>query len=70
MNENDIANKTETLILGVDMVEVKKQKAGTVVSIGVGGNLVNDLANGSKKAILLLFDFKEYQKIKNELGIK
>lgn len=65
MNENDVKNGTRHLELGLDLVEVKKVKAGTLVTIGIGGDHVAALANDNKKAILLIVDKAEWEKIDN-----
>ena len=66
MNENDTKNGTRHLEMGLDVVEVKKTKAGTIVSIGIGGDQVAAIANQTKVAILLLVDANELDRIQNQ----
>lgn len=60
MNDADAKNKTHLLEMGLDVTNVQKTKAGTIVSIGIGGDHVAAIANRTKIAVLLLVDADEY----------
>lgn len=64
MNVHDDEHGTRYVAACFDMVgaEYKAGQNGTVVSVGVPGNVVNDLYNGKKKPMLLLIDMEEYSK--------
>lgn len=65
MNVGDIDNKTSNVIIGNYLVSANYSKAGTTVSIGVGGNQVFDIESGKKMAILVLVDIEEYNRLKS-----
>lgn len=64
MNLADGANGTANVIIGNQIVSADYGKAGTKVTIGIGGNQVNDIMSGKKAAILVIIDMDEYNKLK------
>lgn len=65
MNVNDTNNSTMTLGVCPDLVSANKTKGGGHVTMGVPGEVVLDLlTNKNKKAILLVVDLTEYERLK------
>lgn len=63
MNMADSINGTSNVIVGNTLISATYSKAGTKVTIGVGGNQVSDLLSGEKIALLILVDMKEYKRL-------
>jgi len=63
MNAADTANGTQNLIMGVDCVETKKVSAGTIVSMGIGGDMVAAIALGKVMPVLFLVNREEFEKV-------
>lgn len=51
--------------LGVDVLELKKKKAGTEVTIGIGGDAVGAIYTGELSACLILFNKKQFDEMKS-----
>lgn len=66
INKQDAKNGTQNLMLGIDVVEVTKRKAGTVVSIGIAGDLVAAIGTGAKMAMLIVVDAAEFKKVQEQ----
>ena len=63
MNLSDIENDTQILKTGFDLVSVNYYKnKGTEITIGVGGNVVEEIGSGKIKPMLCLLDMAEYKK--------
>jgi hypothetical protein len=66
MNVNDTNNKTTTVGVCPDLVSAQKTKHGGHVTMGVPAEIVMDLlTDKNKKAILLVVDLTEYERIKS-----
>ena len=63
MNVADEANKTALLSVSPHLVEAKTAKGGGHVTMGVTAEVITQLLTGDRKAILLVFDNKEYDRI-------
>jgi hypothetical protein len=66
MNEADTKNKTANLVMGLDLVESKKVKAGTIVSMGIAGDMTGALFCDEVIPVLLLVNRAEYKKLKSK----
>jgi hypothetical protein len=66
MNVADETNKTGLLATSPYLVEAKTAKGGGHVVMGVPAEVIMQLMNGDRKALLLIFDKKEYDRIDNE----
>lgn len=65
MNVADGENKTAHVKVCPDLISANKVKAGTKITMGAPEISVYNLMNGKTKAILLLIDLDEYNKIKS-----
>jgi len=63
MNQADEANKTSLVAISPSMVEAKTAKGGGHVTMGVPAEVITQLLTGDRKAVLLVFDKKEYDRI-------
>ena len=63
MNVADEVNKTALLSLSPYLVEAKTAEGGGHVIMGVPAEIITQLMTGDRKAILLVFDKKEYDRI-------
>ena len=63
MNQADEANKTSMVAMSPFLVEAKTAEGGGHVIMGVPAWVVTQLLTGDRKAILLVFDKKEYDRI-------
>lgn len=63
MNQADEANNTSLVSISPYLVEAKTAKGGGHVIMGVPPEVIIQLMNGQRKAILLVFDKKEYDRI-------
>jgi hypothetical protein len=66
MNVADETNKTELLAMSPHLVEAKTAKGGGHVIMGVTAEVITQLMTGDRKAVLLIFDKKEYDRIFDE----
>ena len=64
----EMSRRNGRIALGLDVLGVRKTKAGTVVEVGIGGDLIGDIAAGRMAAVLLVFDRAEYDQVSKELG--
>ena len=69
MNVADEANKTALLSLSPYLVEAKTAKGGGHVIMGVPAEIITQLMTGDRKAVLLVFDKKEYDRIDKQTQI-
>lgn len=53
--------------LGVDVVELKKVKAGTEVTVGIGGDVVGSVYTGDLSVCLILFNKKQFDETRRAL---
>jgi len=67
MNVADETNKTALLSISPYLVEAKTAKGGGHVTMGVTAEVITQLITGDRKAILLVFDKKEYDRIDKQL---
>jgi hypothetical protein len=65
MNVNDDKNKTETVGVCPDFIELKQTKQGGIVTMGIPVSESMKVFTGEKKPVLLLIDMKEYNRIEN-----
>lgn len=63
MNQADEANKTALVSVSPHLVEAKTASGGGHVVMGVPAEVITQLLTGDRKAILLVFDKKEYDRI-------
>lgn len=63
MNQADEANKTSLVAMSTSMVEATTAKGGGHVIMGVPSEVIMQLLTGYRKAILLVFDKREYDRI-------
>ena len=63
MNVADEVNKTALLSVSPHLVEAKTAKGGGHVVMGVSAEVITQLMTGDRKAVLLVFDKKEYDRI-------
>lgn len=63
MNVADETNKTALLSVSPYLVEAKTAKGGGHVTMGVPAEVITQLITGDRKAILLVFDKNEYDRI-------
>jgi len=66
MNANDEANGTATLGMCPTLVRADKTKAGGHVTMGIPGEELINIMNGTKFPVLLLLDKAEYQRLMEE----
>jgi hypothetical protein len=66
MNQADEANTTTSLGVCPDMVVAKTADGGGHVTMGVPAEVITQLLTGERKAVLLVFDKKEYDRIGNQ----
>jgi len=62
MNQADEANKTSLVAISPSMVNAKTAQGGGHVTMGVSAEVITQLLTGDRKAVLLVFDKKEYDK--------
>ena len=53
--------------LGVDVLNTKAVKAGTEVTIGIGGNVVTPIFFGELRACLLIYNKKQFDETKAKM---
>jgi hypothetical protein len=56
--------------LGTDVVRVKKVKAGTEVTVGIGCDAVGSIAVGDLHVCLILFSKKQFDWVKEKIEEK
>jgi hypothetical protein len=66
MNQADEAKGSALLGVCPDLIEAKTASGGGNVTIGVPAEVVTQLLTGDRKAVLLVFDKKEYDRIGNQ----
>lgn len=66
MNQADEANKTSLVALCPDMIGANTAKGGGHVTMGVPVEVIHQLMNNERIAILLVLDKQEYDRIGNE----
>lgn len=66
MNQSDEANKTSLVAISPSLVEAKTAPGGGHVTMGVPAEVITQLLTGDRKAVLLVFDKKAYDRIGNE----
>lgn len=66
MNQDDAKNNTQMVCVGTSLISADKVKGGCKISIGMPESILYDLLNGSKMAILVVVDKKEYFKREEE----
>lgn len=62
-----MADRNGKVFFGPDILRAQQTKKGTQVTVGIGGALVADIANGKLAGGLLLWDVDEYQKTAREI---
>lgn len=60
-------NKQVMLCPDVVNMTYSKKIRGTKVEVGVPGNVISDIFSGRKKAVLLMFDVKEFDEMKAQM---
>lgn len=64
----EMSTRNQRIFLGLDVLGVRKTKAGTVVEVGIGGDFIGDIAAGRVAAVLLIWDREQYEAIRAELA--
>lgn len=65
MNQADEAKGSALLGVCPDIIEAKTASGGGHVTMGVPAEVITQLLTGDRKAVLLVFDKKEYDRIDN-----
>jgi hypothetical protein len=60
-------NKKVMLCPDVLNMNYSNKTKGTRVEVGVPGNVISEIFSGEKKAVLLMWDVKEFNEIKSEM---
>lgn len=62
-----MAADNKDIRLGTDVVQLKKVKAGTEVTVGIGGDVVGSVYAGDLNVCLILFNKKQFDDLKSQM---
>lgn len=65
MNQEDTANKTRMVEVGIDFISGDKVKGGAKIAMGMPESALFDIISETKIPLLILVDKKEYFKRKD-----
>ena len=64
----EMSRRDLRILLGLDVLGARKNRHGTVVEVGIGVDLIGDIAADRVAVVLLVWDRAQYKAVRDELA--